>query len=212
VSERKLGRRERRVAETKERILQAAKTVFAKRGYQQATTREIAEEADVAEGSIFYHFGSKRGLLVAVIDSIGDDLLGPVVSSVPPDDLITWAAEMLRQQFALMKQNRPLVPVLMQEVRLDAELRQRYGERMRQTIAELETRLNKAIAAGRLRPINAAVVARAILGSYLSLMIPPPDLRLESLSTEEIVTSLIDLYLHGLRMLPDEQAEDDTGG
>lgn len=223
MSERKPGRRERRVAEVKERILRTAKAVFAKRGYRQATTREIAEEADVAEGSIFYHFGIKRGLLLAVIDSIVNELLGspsPALSDklpcpgspVPLDELFTWATEMLRRRFALVKQNRSLLSVLMHEVQLDAELRQLYGERMRQATAKMESRLNELMAKGKLRPINAAVVARAMLSSYFSFLIPPFDPRLEDLSPEEIATSLMDLYWHGLCILPDDQTEDNTGG
>ena len=41
-------------------------------------------------------------------------------------------------------------------------------------------------------------------------MMPYPDPQLEELSPEEIVASLIDLYRNGLRMLPDEQAENES--
>ncbi|RLC73916.1 MAG: hypothetical protein DRI52_00920 [Chloroflexi bacterium] len=210
MNDRKPSRRERHTAETKNRILQAAKTMFAERGYRQATTREIAEEADVAEGSIFYHFGSKRGLLLALVESITDELLGPMPPALQ-DDLLTWVREVLRRRFVLMKQCRALLSVLMHEVQLDDELRQFYGKRVLQTtVTKLEAQLNELIAAGRLRPINAAVVARAVLGSYLSFMMPYPDPQLEELSPEEIVASLIDLYRNGLRMLPDEQAENES--
>jgi hypothetical protein len=110
-----------------------------------------------------------------------------------------------------MKESRALFPILMHEVRLDAELQQLYGERMLRTTLRLETRLNELVSAGRLRPLNTVVVSRAILGSYLGFMLPCPDPRLESLSPEEAVASLIDLYWQGLRMLPGEQAEADAG-
>ncbi|WP_448580043.1 TetR/AcrR family transcriptional regulator [Thermaurantiacus sp.] len=50
-------------AETRTRVLEAAYMLFATRGYANTGTADIAREADVSEGSIFYHFGSKRALL-----------------------------------------------------------------------------------------------------------------------------------------------------
>ncbi len=52
--------------ETRARVLTAAAELFALKTYDKASTADIAQSAGVAEGSIFYHFGSKRGLLVAL--------------------------------------------------------------------------------------------------------------------------------------------------
>ncbi len=50
-------------AETRQRVLEAANLLFSTRGFVGTGTADIAREADVSEGSIFYHFGSKRNLL-----------------------------------------------------------------------------------------------------------------------------------------------------
>jgi len=55
-----------RPAETRDRVLAAARKLFAQHGYLNTSTQEIASEAEVAEGSIFYHFGSKKNLLAAL--------------------------------------------------------------------------------------------------------------------------------------------------
>jgi AcrR family transcriptional regulator len=49
--------------ETKQRIIDAARRLFMDKGYTATSTADLAVAADVAEGSIFYHFGSKRALL-----------------------------------------------------------------------------------------------------------------------------------------------------
>ncbi len=46
----------------------AALEVLRDRGVARLTTREVAERAGVSEGSIFYHFGDRQGLLAAVFD------------------------------------------------------------------------------------------------------------------------------------------------
>jgi AcrR family transcriptional regulator len=52
--------------ETRQRVLAAAAELFARKSYDKTSTADIGQLAGVAEGSIFYHFGSKRGLLVAL--------------------------------------------------------------------------------------------------------------------------------------------------
>ena len=51
---------------TRERLLDAALRVCARRGLHGATTREIADEAEVNEVTLFRHFGSKEKLIVAL--------------------------------------------------------------------------------------------------------------------------------------------------
>ncbi|PGQ37584.1 TetR/AcrR family transcriptional regulator, partial [Bacillus thuringiensis] len=46
----------------KERILEAAISLFGEKGYSSTTTREIAEKAKVSEVTIFRHFGNKEKL------------------------------------------------------------------------------------------------------------------------------------------------------
>jgi AcrR family transcriptional regulator len=50
-------------AETKQRVLAAAHMLFSTKGFAGTGTADIARAADVSEGSIFYHFGSKKALL-----------------------------------------------------------------------------------------------------------------------------------------------------
>ncbi|MBB4632117.1 TetR/AcrR family transcriptional regulator [Sphingosinicella soli] len=50
-------------AETRQRVLEAANLLFSTQGFAKTGTADIARAADVSEGSIFYHFGSKRSLL-----------------------------------------------------------------------------------------------------------------------------------------------------
>ncbi len=49
--------------QTRERILNAARELFRRQGYEQTTTRQIAILAEVAVGSVFSHFPSKFELL-----------------------------------------------------------------------------------------------------------------------------------------------------
>src|ERR1039457_4351788 len=51
-----------------DRILQAAKRLFAQQGYENTSTVAIARNAGTSESQLMKHFGSKQGLLVAIFD------------------------------------------------------------------------------------------------------------------------------------------------
>src|SRR5690242_21901453 len=51
-----------------DRILMAAKRLFASRGYENTSTVAIARQAGTSESQLMKHFGSKEGLLEAVFD------------------------------------------------------------------------------------------------------------------------------------------------
>jgi AcrR family transcriptional regulator len=50
--------------ETRERILNAALTLFHKRGFDASTMRDVAEEAGVATGAAYYYFPSKDAIIM----------------------------------------------------------------------------------------------------------------------------------------------------
>ncbi len=62
-----------RPARTRARILSAARELIRERGIEATTLQDVASLADVALGSIYTHFGSKDGLMTALVDdTVGD--------------------------------------------------------------------------------------------------------------------------------------------
>jgi AcrR family transcriptional regulator len=54
----------------RERILEAAQSLFASRGFETVTMAEIAKRAGVARATVFNHFGSKGALIEAITESV----------------------------------------------------------------------------------------------------------------------------------------------
>lgn len=77
--------------ETRRRILEAALTAFGAHGFRGATTRQIADAANVNLPALKYYFGGKEGLYLACADEIvgryRDRMLGPISAvqdALPP--------------------------------------------------------------------------------------------------------------------------------
>ncbi|GAA4862484.1 TetR/AcrR family transcriptional regulator [Actinomycetospora straminea] len=64
-----LGRRAATKARTREALLDAARRVFAERGYGPASVEEIARTAGVSVGSVYVHFASKDALFTALVET-----------------------------------------------------------------------------------------------------------------------------------------------
>jgi AcrR family transcriptional regulator len=68
--------------ERRDNILDAARTVFARRGYHAASTSEIAAVAGCSEPMLYKHFGSKQDLFVAALEHSGKAVKARVLAAV----------------------------------------------------------------------------------------------------------------------------------
>src|SRR5580693_2498849 len=72
------GRRQRRSAETRERLFRSALDLFARKGFTETTVEDITEAADVGKGTFFNYFPSKDHILLA----FGEMQLGKLDSAI----------------------------------------------------------------------------------------------------------------------------------
>ena len=77
------GLRERQKSERRRRIEAAARAVFREKGYDAATTREIAERAEVSIGTLFAYAADKRDLLTMVYRDELRELTETTFAGVP---------------------------------------------------------------------------------------------------------------------------------
>ncbi|MCG1018759.1 TetR/AcrR family transcriptional regulator [Mycetohabitans sp. B4] len=76
-------------------ILSVGRDVFSERGYEQATTAEIAQRVGIAEATVFSYFSSKRELCARVISDWYDEIIDAIERGLPRDGSV-------RQQFAFI--------------------------------------------------------------------------------------------------------------
>jgi AcrR family transcriptional regulator len=68
--------------QTRDRLLAAAATVFADRGYEQTSLDEISATAGLTKGAIYSNFGSKDDLFYALMSSQINDRLSQITNSI----------------------------------------------------------------------------------------------------------------------------------
>ncbi len=76
-----LGRRERRKAETRAKLIGAAREMLARQGADATRVNEITEAADVGFGSFYNYFESKDAIVAAVMEAVTVELGEAIVAA-----------------------------------------------------------------------------------------------------------------------------------
>lgn len=108
----------------KKKILLASMTLFAQRGFKGTSTAQIAEESGMSQASIFKYFPTKDDILVYIMTSLAELLVGDFATQVREFDSLEDAVEFIvRDRYELVSQNRELVKILVQEVAINDHVR-----------------------------------------------------------------------------------------
>ncbi len=115
---------------TRARLLRVAGEMFAEEGYAAVSVRDLAERAGLTSGAIYGNFGSKAGLLLALIDAgILDELISGFIDE-PPEGVASVADidEFVFSNYPARSHLRALLIEGAVAARGDSELRSRLGE------------------------------------------------------------------------------------
>lgn len=148
-------------------LVDAATAVFAERGFEAATTREIAERAGCAEGLIHRYFAGKRGLLLAILEQKGQLVAESYCQNVPEQPAVAEEIEaILLHELESKWEKRDFMRVCVAEASIDQDVGAavRDGIQRRQ-VEFIAQRLRRHQEAGRIRPdVDVLAIAYAING------------------------------------------------
>ncbi len=118
----------RLAAVRRDHILDAATRVFADKGYNGATVREVAREAGLADGTLYNYFDNKEALLFGILDRLNETEQRQQDLAVPPD---MHPADVMRAYVhhrftVLARVGFPAFRVLISELLVNTRLRERY--------------------------------------------------------------------------------------
>lgn len=199
-----------------EAILEAAAQVIARKGYQRATVKEIADAAGIAPGTIYLYFEDKRDLLLSIAEQVVDLMPKEVPTQATPAQVKTFIQSVLMQQLQLVEAYRPFYQALIAEAWTNETLRSQYvGRVVNPILCLINSFLRSGIEAGEVRPLDTQIVSSAILGTIALFAMTteiPAEGELHSPDVEHIVQELTDFLLYGLKQLPGDEMTTRKGG
>jgi AcrR family transcriptional regulator len=164
-------------AETKEVILAAARQRFAESGYERATIRAIAADANIDPSMVMRYFGNKDRLFAAAADF---DLALPDFSAAEPDQL---GAQLITYFMNRWERDEALV-VLLRSSTTNAEAAQRMQDIFAGQLVPVIAKVTATDA-----PRRAGLIATQVLGLALCryvLQLPP----VVGMSRDEVIAWL----------------------
>ena len=157
-----------RGGDKRQRILDAAVRVFAKKGFYATRVSEVAKAAGVADGTIYLYFKSKEELLVSLFEDRVERLLAFLHTELPAT---TGAAAKLRRiielQLGLLEGERDLAEVITVILRQSTKLMKEYAAPKFTAYLDAIARVvAEGQAAGEFRgDVSPSLVARATFGA-----------------------------------------------
>jgi AcrR family transcriptional regulator len=128
-------RADRKRAELRAEIVDAAFAEFAERGYHQTGIADIARRVGIGHGTAYLHFKNKRD----IVDHVVDELVGRVMETLAAENSPEAATTLAEYREQSMRIARALGEILMDDPRatrmllleatsVDAEMTERFGE------------------------------------------------------------------------------------
>lgn len=189
-------------AATKERLFDASLKLISEKGYLGATTREIAQEADVTELTLFRHFGSKERLFTEVLSKY--TFLPKLKELLPELEHLSYedALRLVASKFLLtLKQRKPMIKIMYSEVNLYPEkIRQVYNKFITEIRLTLASYFASQLKKGVLRRVSPEVAARMFLGMLFSYFRTEEIMKGADLTRNKMerdVRELVDIFIHG---------------
>lgn len=193
--------------DTRTRILQAGKQLFAQKGYEGTTTKDLAAAAGVAEGTLFRHFANKKAILIEVATQGWVEILTDLLTELSEMGSYKAVSQVLQRRMMNLHENSDMMRVCFMEAQFHPELRDRVqAEVIDKMMNVAEAFFQTAMERGIYRPMNPKVVARVFLGMFaisgfsqetiLSPNASPKEM-------QEMAEGIADIFLNGV-LAPEE--------
>ena len=188
--------------DTRTKILQAALKLFARRGYDGTTTKDLAKSAGVAEGTLFRHFNNKKAILIEVATAGWVDILTDLLTELSEMGSYKAVSQVMRRRMLNMRQNSDLMRVCFVEAQYHPELRDTIqGEVIDKMTDVAEAFFETAMDKGIYRRMNPKIVAKVFLGIFAIAGFSEETIMNPNASPQamqEMAEGISDIFLRGV--------------
>lgn len=186
-------------------ILEAAIKVFSQKGFSASTTKEIAAEAGVSEGTIFKYFRTKKDLLLGLLAPVVTESLYKIMDESQKGAKEEAVLEQfLKKHMHFIRENIELIKIIFYESQFHEELRMNFLENLVIKVTGLlEDYFREKIAEGVFKDIDPRIAVRSLIGMYAALVIWKDVLKGDEyvlLDDEMAVKTIIDIFFNGVKV------------
>ena len=195
---------------TRERLVQAARTVFEQQGFLHARIADVCSAAQTSHGSFYTYFDSKEEIFKEVVDSVELDLLA--VDPVPGDtDPVERIRSANRHYLETYRDNAEIMAVIQQVATFDPEVRKTRVQRQNAFAGAIERRTRAYQEAGLADPRIDPRYAAQALGGMVAFFADHMFTQDASFTLDEAVEQLTFLWANAVGIAPDGPSDPPNG-
>ena len=188
--------------DTRTRILNAALHLFAHKGFDGTTTKELAAKAQVAEGTLFRHFSNKKAILTEIATKGWVDILTDLLTELSEMGNYKAISQVMRNRMMRMRENSDMMRVCFMEAQFHPDLRDRIQlEVINKMTSVAEAFFETAMDRGVYRRMDPKIVAQVFLGMFAVAGFSK-DTLIDSYSSakelQEMAEGIADIFLNGV--------------
>jgi AcrR family transcriptional regulator len=164
LAERGPTKRQLQAAATQEQLLDAARIVFAERGYQGATVGAITAAANTAHGTFYLYFRNKQDAFAAVMASVADEIYREADTADPGTDVRSSIESSIRGFLEAYVRHRGLWRSLLEASFVIPEIETVWLAMRGRFVSRIAEGLEQLRDAGLVRDLDIPLVANALGG------------------------------------------------
>lgn len=205
---------ENELTEKELKILEAAVKVFSEKGFEGSRTSEIAKEANVAEGTIFKYFRTKKDILLGLIFPLYIKFIKPLLMK-SAEEIINKGKyksadevlkELLMDRLTLIKKNIPLIKTVAIEALYHDELLEPVKENIApQVVNLLDEFVDFHRENGDFKDFDSRLISRSLMSmlmGYIVLSSALPEF-FSLYDDEKEIEKIVDILLNGIKRQED---------
>lgn len=183
---------------TKDLIFKSAIKIFSESGYRGATMDDIAINAGLAKGTLYYHFNSKEEIFNFIVEE-GIKILQSQVAEIQRMNIdpIEKLVKICRIQLTFLDKYTDFFKVVMSQLWGTENRQNELRHKIRSYIKEIEVNIKSAMENGKIEKGDTELIAFQFFGSLCSSAIYE-SVRIEKVKLEDIIDGTIKFTLNGL--------------
>jgi AcrR family transcriptional regulator len=183
---------------TKNLIFQSAIKIFSESGYRGATMDDIAANAGLVKGTLYYHFKSKEEIFNFIVEEglqiLQDQVVEVQKMSIGP---IEKLIKICRVQLTFLYGYTDFFKIVMSQLWGNENRQNELRQKIRKYINEIEVNIKMAMEIGQIEKGDTELIAFEFFGSLCSSAIYE-SVHIEKINLEDIIESTIKFTLNGL--------------
>ncbi len=183
---------------TKELIFHSAIKVFSESGYRGATMDEIAANADLVKGTLYYHFKSKEEIFNFIVEEglqiLHNQVIKVQVMNIGPVEKLV---NICRIQLTFLYGYTSFFKVVMSQLWGTEDRQNQLRNKIKKYIDEIEVNIKSAMELGLMKKGDTELLAFQFFGSLCSSAIYE-SIHNEKVDLENIIDSTVKFTLSGL--------------